>query len=116
MIIDGGRPTTVSYMSHSLPLPNDKPDLALCTAWAGEMQGKQLIYMDAGSGAKNPITKEMIAKVSRNVDIPLIIGGGIRTPEKVRENCEAGAQIIVVGDALEKDPTLMKALSLATKL
>jgi len=115
MIIDGGRPTTVSYMSHSLPLPNDKPDLALCTAWAGEMQGKQLIYMDAGSGAKNPITKEMIAKVSHNIDIPLIIGGGIKTPEKVRENCEAGAQIIVIGDAIEKDPTLVKELSLATK-
>lgn len=115
LIIDGGKPTTVSYMSHSAPLPHNKPDLALCTAWAGEMQGKKLIYMDAGSGAELPISREMIKKVSNNIDIPLIVGGGIRTPEKVYENCQAGAQIIVVGDAIEKDSTLIKELSLATK-
>lgn len=115
MIIDGGKPTTVSYMSHSLPIPNDKPDLALCTAWAGEMQGKQVIYMDAGSGAKNPITSAMIKKVSKNIDIPLIIGGGIKTVEKVKENCQAGAQIIVVGNAIEEDIELIKALAAATK-
>lgn len=115
LIIDGGLPTTVSYMSHSLPIPHNKSDLALCTAWAGEMQGKKLIYMDAGSGASLPISTEMIQKVSQNIDIPLIIGGGIKTPEKVYENCKAGAQVIVVGDAIEKDSTLIKELSLATK-
>jgi len=113
MVIDGGVPTTVSYMSHSAPIPADKPDIALCTAWAGEMQGKHVIYMDAGSGARYPISKEMIERVSRNIDIPLIVGGGIRTPEKVMENCRAGAQIIVVGNAIEKDPSLLKELSAA---
>lgn len=113
MVVDGGVPTTVSYMSHSAPIPADKPDIALCTAWAGEMQGKHVIYMDAGSGARYPISKEMIEHVSRNIDIPLIVGGGIKTPEKVRENCRAGAQVIVVGNAIEKDLSLLKELSAA---
>lgn len=115
MVIDGGVPTTVSYMSHSAPIPANKPDLALCTAWAGEMQGKHLIYMDAGSGAQFPISKEMIKKVSNHIYTPLIIGGGISTPEKVKENCEAGAQIIVVGNAIEKDLTLIKEMSDAVR-
>lgn len=115
MIIDGGQPTTVSYMSHSMPIPHNKPDVALCTAWAGELLGKSLIYMDAGSGAKNPISSEMIHKVSSNIDIPLIVGGGIRTPEKIRENCEAGAQVVVIGNAIEKDAGLFQELVSAVK-
>jgi phosphoglycerol geranylgeranyltransferase len=115
MVIDGGIPTTVSYMSHSAPIPANKPDVALCTAWAGELQGKHVIYMDAGSGAQHPISCQMIERVSRHIDIPLIVGGGIRTPEKVYENCKAGAQIIVVGNAIEKDPSLIKEMSAATK-
>lgn len=115
MIVDGGVPTTVSYMSHSAPIPANKPDVALCTAWAGELQGKHVIYMDAGSGAQYPISTEMIGRVSRNIDIPLIIGGGIRTAEKVYANCQAGAQVVVVGNAIEKDPALIKEMSLAAK-
>lgn len=115
MIIDGGRPTAASYMSYSAPIPADKEDIALCTAWAGEMQGKHLIYMDAGSGAQQPISASMIQKVSSHIQVPLIVGGGIRTPEKVQENCRAGAQVVVVGDAIEKDISLLKELSAATK-
>jgi phosphoglycerol geranylgeranyltransferase len=115
MNIDGGVPTTVSYMSHSLPIPHNKSDIALCTAWAGEMLGKQIIYMDAGSGALQPIHNEMIHKVSQNINIPLIVGGGLDTPQKVKEKCNAGADIIVVGNALEKDIDLILALSKATK-
>lgn len=115
MVIDGGVPTTVSYMSHSAPIPANKPDVALCTAWAGELQGKHVIYMDAGSGAQYPISTEMIHRVSSNIDIPLIIGGGIRTAEKVYENCRAGAQVVVVGNAIEKDASLIKEMSLAAK-
>lgn len=115
MVIDGGVPTTVSYMSHSAPIPANKPDVALCTAWAGELQGKHVIYMDAGSGAQYPISVEMINRVSANIDIPLIIGGGIRTAEKVYENCKAGAQVVVVGNAIEKDPSLIKEMSMAAK-
>lgn len=115
MIIDGGVPTAVSYMSHSIPIPADKSDIALCTAWAGEMQGKHLIYMDAGSGAQNPVSEAMIRKVSSNIRIPLFVGGGIRTPEKVLANCKAGADVIVVGNAIEKDSSLIRELSAATR-
>lgn len=115
MVIDGGAPTTVSYISNSAPIPANKPDIALCTAWAGELQGKHIIYMDAGSGARNPISEEMIHKVSSHIDIPLFIGGGIHTPEKVYANCKAGANIIVVGNAIERDPMLIKELAQASK-
>lgn len=115
ILIDGGVQTTVSYMSHSMPIPADKPEIALCTAWAGEMQGQNVIYMDAGSGAKNAIPVEMIKKVSDNISIPLFIGGGISTPQKVNENCKAGANIIVVGNAIERDPMLIKDLAQATR-
>ena len=115
MVIDGGAPTTVSYISNSSPIPANKSDIALCTAWAGELQGKHIIYMDAGSGAKVPISEEMIHKVSSNIDIPLVVGGGIKTPEKVYANCKAGADIIVVGNAIERDPMLIKDLAQATK-
>jgi putative glycerol-1-phosphate prenyltransferase len=115
MVIDGGAPTTVSYISNSAPIPANKADIALCTAWAGELQGKHIIYMDAGSGARNPISEEMIHKVSSHIEIPLFIGGGIHTPEKVYANCKAGANIVVVGNAIERDPMLIKELAQATK-
>ncbi len=115
MLIDGGVPTSVSYISHSMPIPANKPEIALCTAWAGEMLGNKAIYMDAGSGAKNPIPKEIIQLVSANLSIPLFVGGGIQTPEKVRENKEAGANLIVVGNAIEKDKSLIKELAAATR-
>jgi phosphoglycerol geranylgeranyltransferase len=115
MVIDGGTPTAVSYMSSSLPIPSNKPDIALCTAWAGELLGKHLIYMDAGSGARNPISEEMLHKVSNHINIPLIVGGGIQTAEKVYNNCKAGANVVVVGNAIEKDPMLIKELAIATK-
>ena len=111
IIVDGGAPTTVSYISNSFPIPHDKNDIAICTAMAGEMLGNKIIYMDAGSGANNPISKEMLEKVAKNIEIPLIVGGGIKTIEKVIENCKAGANIIVVGNAIEKDATLIKNLS-----
>ncbi len=115
MLIDGGVPTTVSYMSHAAPIPTNKPDIALCTAWAGELQGKHIIYMDAGSGARMPVSEEMIHKVSSHIDIPLFVGGGIHTPEKVYANCKAGANIVVVGNAIEQDPFLIRDLAQATK-
>ncbi len=107
MLIDGGRMTTATYMSGTLPIPSDKNEIAVCTAMAGEMLGMKLIYMDAGSGAQQAIPESMIRAVSQAVDIPLIVGGGIRTPEKVLLNMKAGADVIVVGNAIEKDPSLL---------
>ncbi|MEO6706162.1 MAG: geranylgeranylglyceryl/heptaprenylglyceryl phosphate synthase [Ginsengibacter sp.] len=113
MVIDGGAPTTVSYISNASPLPADKNEIAMCTAMAGEMLGMKLIYMDAGSGAKMPITESMIELVANAIEVPLIIGGGISDPEKAYLNSKAGADIIVVGNAIEKDESLIMEMSSA---
>ena len=111
MLIDSGKPTTVSYMSNTTPIPANKDTVAACTAMAGEMLGLKLIFMDGGSGAKNPISKEMIKTVRTSIDAPLIIGGGISTGEKAISNCKAGADIIVVGNAIEKDDKLISEIA-----
>ena len=113
MVIDGGAPTTVSYISNAAPLPADKNEIAMCTAMAGEMLGMKLIYMDAGSGARRAISEDMIRQVATCIDVPLIIGGGILSPEKAYLNCKAGADIIVVGNAIEKDLRLIKEIASA---
>lgn len=113
MVIDGGAPTTVSYISNATPIPSDKNEIALCTAMAGEMLGMKLIYMDSGSGAKRPIPESMIEMVSSHIEVPLIVGGGITEPEKAYRNCKAGADVIVVGNAIEKDASLLKELAAA---
>jgi phosphoglycerol geranylgeranyltransferase len=113
MVVDGGAPTTVSYISNATPLPHDKEDIALCTALAGEMLGMKVIYMDAGSGAQKAVSSNMIQRVASHIEIPLIVGGGINTPEKAIENCKAGADVIVVGNVLEKNIHLMKTISAA---
>jgi phosphoglycerol geranylgeranyltransferase len=111
MVIDGGAPTTVSYISNAAPIPADKNEIAMCTAMAGEMLGMKVIYMDAGSGAKRPISESMIEKVAKTIEAPLIVGGGILDPEKAYRNCKAGADVIVIGDAIEKNTSLIKEMS-----
>jgi putative glycerol-1-phosphate prenyltransferase len=113
MVIDGGASTTVSYISNATPIPSDKPDIALCTALAGEMLGMKLVYMDSGSGAKKAISEEMISIVAKSIEVPIIVGGGIRDAEKAYLNCKAGADVIVVGNAIEKDPSLIKEIARA---
>lgn len=111
MVIDGGAPTTVSYISNTAPIPSNKDDIAMCTAMAGEMLGMKVIYMDAGSGARLPIPESMINRVASHVNIPVIVGGGIRDAEKAYLNCKAGADVIVVGNAIEKDLSLIKEMA-----
>lgn len=113
MVIDGGAPTTVSYISNATPIPSDKNEIAMCTAMAAEMLGMKLIYMDAGSGAKRPIPEDMLHKVATHIEAPLIVGGGIIEPEKAYRNCKAGADVIVVGNAIEKDTSLIKEMAAA---
>lgn len=110
MLIESGKTTSVEYMSNSFPIPSDKNDIAVCTAMAGEMLGMKLIYMDAGSGALNPVQTSMIQGVNNSIRIPVIVGGGIKTPEKAIENCNAGADIIVVGNSFEKHPELLSEM------
>ena len=111
ILIDSGKPTTVSYMSNTTPIPYDKNTVAAATAMAGEMLGLKMIFMDGGSGAKNPISEKMIKTVKKSINVPLIIGGGISSGEKAVANCKAGADIIVVGNAIEKNENLIKEIS-----
>jgi len=107
MLIDSGKPTSVTYMSNSFPIPNNKKDIAACTAMAGEMLGLRLIFMDAGSGASTTVPEKMIRFVKDSIGIPLIIGGGIRTPDKAKNILEAGADTIVIGNRFEDKPQLI---------
>lgn len=111
MLIESGKATTASYMSNTFPIPRDKNGIASSTAIAGEYLGMKLIYMDGGSGAHNSIESEMIKHVSSSINVPLIIGGGICNKEKAIENCKAGADIIVVGNAIEKNSDLITEIS-----
>jgi putative glycerol-1-phosphate prenyltransferase len=111
MLIDGGRPTTASYISGSLPIPADKPDIAACTAMAGEMLGLQHIYLDAGSGAQNAVSAKMIATVRKEVNVPIIVGGGIRDATTAAESAKAGADVVVVGNITEKHPEIIFEIS-----
>jgi phosphoglycerol geranylgeranyltransferase len=113
MLIDGGKVTTATYMSNTVPIPHDKNDIAACTALAGEMLGLKLIYMDTGSGADRHVSLKMIKEVKKNISIPLIIGGGIRTPEDAYEVCKAGADMIVIGTIAEESPQLVEQIAKA---
>ena len=116
MLIESGKPTAALYMSNSTPIPADKEDIAVCTAMAGEMLGLKLIYMDAGSGAIITVSEKMIAKVKQNISIPLIVGGGIRTPAKAHDFCIAGADVVVVGNAIEENIRLIENIADAVHL
>ncbi len=111
MLVDGGQPTTASYMSNTFPIPRDKEEIAMSTAMAGEMLGLQCIYLDAGSGAQNPIPEPMIECVRGAIDIPMIVGGGMRTEADVLAALSAGADIAVVGNAFEQDPNLIVTIA-----
>lgn len=115
MLIDGGVTTSVQYMSNTYPIPANKADIAVCTALAGEMLGLKTIYLDAGSGARNPVPEAMIEAVRGAVDVPLLVGGGIRTPEQVVANLHAGADLLVVGSAVEQDPGRVRELAAAVQ-
>jgi putative glycerol-1-phosphate prenyltransferase len=111
MLVESGKTTAVQYMSNTMPIPSDKMDIAICTAMAGEMLGLKLIYLEAGSGAQHCIPTPMIAQVKQNISIPLIAGGGIRTPEQAQQAAIAGADIVVIGTAFEKNPGLVSELA-----
>ena len=113
MLIDGGRISTTSYITQTVPIPADKPDIAVATALAGQMLGMQMIYLEAGSGAHAHVSVAMVKAVKQNINIPLIVGGGIRSAEHAEAVCAAGADVLVVGNVLEKAPELLMEISLA---
>ncbi|MBN1756025.1 geranylgeranylglyceryl/heptaprenylglyceryl phosphate synthase [bacterium] len=103
LLIESGAFTAVNFISNTLPMPADKPDLVVAHCLAAKYLGKLLIYLDAGSGAKNPVPDNIIAAVKQNVDLPIIVGGGLNSPNMVRRKVEAGAHIVVVGNQFENE-------------
>lgn len=113
MLVGTGTLTTVAYMSNTMPIPAEKAEIAACTAMAGEMLGLRVLYLEAGSGAEHPVPQAMIAKVRAATSLPLIVGGGITTPEQARSAYKAGAGMVVVGNAAEHDPSVITAIARA---
>ena len=111
ILVEGGRTTSVEYMSNTKPIPGNKIDIAVATALAGEMSGHKLIYIEAGSGAEIPVTSEIMTAVKKNIAIPLIVGGGIRTNDSLKKACKAGADIIVIGTAFETNTSSIETFS-----
>ena len=111
MLIESGKTTAVQYMSNTMPIPSDKIDIAICTAMAGEMLGLRLIYLEAGSGAIHSVPISMIEQVKQNINIPVIVGGGLCTPEQVSEVAKAGSDIIVIGTAFEQNSGLVSEMA-----
>lgn len=111
ILINGGKVTSVQYVSNTMPIPEDKNDLVVSTAIAGEMLGLKLIYLEAGSGASFPVPLSVISDVRNSVDLPLCVGGGIKTTIDARKACENGADIVVIGNAFEKNPELICEIS-----
>ncbi|HYX08042.1 MAG TPA: geranylgeranylglyceryl/heptaprenylglyceryl phosphate synthase [Bacteroidales bacterium] len=104
LLVDRGAPTSVEYMSNTRPIPGNKPEIAVATAMAGEMLGLKLIYLEAGSGAGNPPSIQMVKEVRNNISVPLIVGGGIKNARQAADMYLAGADILVVGNAVENHP------------
>ena len=111
LLIDSGAPTTASYISNSSPIPANKSEIAASTALAGQYMGMQITYLDGGSGAQNSIPTNLIEKVREYTNTPIIVGGGIRTAAQLNQAYEAGADVVVIGDAFEKNDKLAKELA-----
>lgn len=110
MLVNGGVETTASYVTGTNPLPNNKPGIAALTALAGQQLGLNLIYLDAGSGALQSVPSSLIKAVRQQVEIPVVVGGGIRNKKSIEEAWSAGADIVVIGNALEEDPQILTSL------
>lgn len=104
MLIENGRSTSVEYISNTRPIPYGKVELAVATAMAGEMLGLKMIYLEAGSGAANPVGIDMISAIREAISLPIVVGGGIRSVEDAEAVYRAGADMIVIGTQLEEFP------------
>jgi putative glycerol-1-phosphate prenyltransferase len=111
ILVNGGQPTAASYMSSTQPIPYDQINIAVSTALAGQFLGHKIIFMDGGSGAEKPISSTMISAVKKHLNIPLIIGGGIISVEQVKSAYDAGADIVVIGNAIEKDVNFISEIA-----
>jgi putative glycerol-1-phosphate prenyltransferase len=111
LLIDGGKETSVSYMSNTKPIPSDKPNIAAATALAGKLIGMSCVYLDAGSGALNPVNPTLAQAVKKASQLPLIIGGGIKSKSTANALYKAGADLLVIGNGTENNTNLIQELS-----
>lgn len=102
ILIDGESPSSVAYISQTTPIPQNQTKIAVDTALAGVFQGKQVIFFDAGSGAKRPVPPRMVEELRKHVAVPIIVGGGIRTIEQIATYHAAGANVVVIGNHIEE--------------
>lgn len=102
LLIDGGSVSSVAYVSQTTPIPPEKKSIIINTVKAGILQGKKLIYLDAGSGAPNQVPSEVIEEINQ-LNVPIIVGGGIREISQLEKMKEAGSNVIVIGNKLEED-------------
>jgi putative glycerol-1-phosphate prenyltransferase len=107
ILISCGTRTSVEYISQTEAIPSDKPEIAVATALAGEMLGLRMIYLEAGSGATNPVPFSLVRAVRENISIPLAVGGGITNKKEVKEIFNAGANLVILGNGCEKNPELL---------
>lgn len=107
MLVDGGQTTSAHYISQTIPLPNHHPELAAATALAGKYLGMRYFYLDAGSGAPNPVSTELIKEVKQKTMAPLIVGGGLTSLDKIKTAYHAGADLVVIGNGAGKNPKLL---------
>lgn len=114
ILIDGGIESAVARVSHTSPYQNNERDMIIDTAIAGELLGHKLIYLEAGSGAKRCVTQNIITDVKRAISIPLIVGGGICNCNDIENAISAGADIVVVGNHLEKSPEDLSKMVITT--
>ncbi len=103
LLIENGRSTSVEYVSQTKPIPRKKTDLALATAMAGQLLGLKMIYLEAGSGAKKPVPTNIIKSIAKKIKGPIIVGGGIKNKKQLLKAWNAGADIVIIGSAFEKD-------------
>lgn len=110
LLIESGITTSVEYISNTKPIPRTKTNIAVATALAAELLGFKQIYLEAGSGAIHHVPCEMIAAVRKEISLPIIVGGGIKSPDDLKKIYQAGADIAVVGNSLEQNPELIDEL------
>jgi phosphoglycerol geranylgeranyltransferase len=107
ILVGSGKKTSVEYISQTEAIPPDKPEIVVATALAGEMLGLHMIYLEAGSGAENPVPYEIINSVRKNITIPVAVGGGLKTKDQITSAFEAGANLVILGNSCEENPRLL---------
>lgn len=116
MLVESTCISSVQFMSNTIPIPRAKPDIAVAHAVAGQLLGMKMIYLEGGSGSSKSVPNTMIRAVKENLDIPLVVSGGIRSPEEAAEKVNSGADVVVIGSSLELEANRNRVQKFATAI